>query len=338
MKQEHVIIIGNGPAANQAALTLREKAPDTRITIIGQERHGHYRPHMLPEYIAGKVLTDALYANPPAFYRTCGIKVRLGQEVVNVNFAKRELVLAHKEALSFSGLIIACGSRQRIPEPMHMFEDLFLTLKTLSDADAWMQRLEQAGSVMIVGGDLTSLSLARELISLGKKVIFMLNEESFWPIPLTAELSREIKKKLSERGVEVLDCRRITRLARVSDQFIEVETENKTCTVGILGGFFGLTPNVKFLVRSGLDIERGILVNEQLRTRFEHVYAAGDCAQVYHPGLRDYWVSIGYQNALTLGRVAAMNLLGGMHSVSVPAESIFCVDGIAVNTSWWTEF
>jgi len=99
-----------------------------------------------------------------------------------------------------------------------------------------------------------------------------------------------------------------------------------------------LIPDVKFLVHSGLPIERGILVDEYLQTPVEGVYAAGDCAQVYHPELRDYWVSVGFGNAKNLGRVAGLNLIGGRIQAEAAPESIFQLEGISVNTSWWTEF
>ncbi len=60
-----------------------------------------------------------------------------------------------------------------------------------------------------------------------------------------------------------------------------------------------------FLLGTGLDIDRGLLVNEYLQTNLPDIYAAGDCAQVYNPALRNYWVSIGWPNAEKLGEVAA---------------------------------
>ena len=95
---------------------------------------------------------------------------------------------------------------------------------------------------------------------------------------------------------------------------------------------------MKFLAGSGLRIERGILVDEYLQTAFEGVYAAGDCAQVYHPELRDYWVSVGFGNAKNLGRVAGLNLIGGKIQAQAAPRSIFQMEGISMNTSWWTKF
>jgi NADPH-dependent 2,4-dienoyl-CoA reductase/sulfur reductase-like enzyme len=87
-----------------------------------------------------------------------------------------------------------------------------------------------------------------------------------------------------------------------------------------------------------LTIERGVLVDETLNTGFEGVYAAGDCAQVYHTQIRDYWVSIGHDNAVNLGRIAALNLLGEKRKAETKGESILCHDGVRVNTSWWKDF
>jgi len=338
MAEARCVIIGNGPAANEAATVLRSQAPDLRITMVSQEHVPAYRPHLLPSYIAGEISERGLYVGPLEFYREQGVELRLGQRVVNVDFRNREIMLDHKEVVPFGGLIIAVGGTPRIPEPLQLFEELMLTLKTLADANAWRERLAKTDRVLIVGGDLTSLSLTRALLALGKHVSFMLDEESFRSVPFTAEVKRQVESKLTDKGVDVIEGGRITRLARISDDELEVEIGGLTLKVGVMGAFFGLAPNVKFLARSGLDIDRGILVDETLKTRFDHVYAAGDCAQVYHPALRNYWVSIGYENARNLGKIAALNLLGGMFKAEVSEESIFNVDGIAVNNSWWTEF
>ena len=338
MTQEHCVIIGNGPAANSAASTLREHDPHTRITVIGQEPVQLYKPHLLPDFIAGKVAEEDLYVGKLEWYKERSIKLRLGQRVVNVDFGTREVLLEHNEVIPFTGLIIACGAKPRVPEPLQIFEDFMLTLKTLEDARVWIQRLAEVDDVLIVGGDLTSLSLTKALLHLDKRVRFVLSDISFWPVPFSPEVREDAAERLTSRGVEVLEGTKVRGLARISENCVEISTDREVVQTGILGAFFGLVPDVKFLARSGLDMERGILVNEYLMTCFDNVFAAGDCAQVYHPEIRDYWVSIGYANAIALGRVAALNLFGCVSSVKVDPGSIFEVAGISVNTSWWTEF
>ncbi len=338
MSAERFVIIGNGPAANEAARVLRESSPRSKITMFGKESSKPYKPHLLPEVIAGRFDSDKIYVKPENYFLEQDIHLRLGQKVTHVDFSKYQVVLEHKEVVSFDGLIIATGGRPRIPEPLEVFEEVMLTLKTIKDAHKWIEKLSRVDSVLIIGGDLTSLSLTRALVSMGKKVYFMLNADSFWPLPFNQPLHDAIQTRLCEKGVQVVTSRNIRKLSQSSDTSIHVETDCEKFEVGIVGAFFGLIPDVKFLVRSGLDIDRGILVDENLQTRFPNVYAAGDCAQVYNPQLRDYWVSIGYENALTLGRIAALNMLGGLVAAVTSPESIFSLNGVRVNTSWWMEF
>lgn len=338
MDRRHIVVAGAGTAANEAATTLKEQDPKLRVTIVGKEPVPYYRPQLLPEFIADRIAEEALFVRPYEYYTSRDIHLRLGQTVADVDFAGSSVTLSHKEKVRFDGLIIATGSRPRIPEPLQVFEDLMLPLKTLADARVWKQRLRETDSVLIVGGDLTSFSFVKALLSLGKRVSFILHEESFWPVPLSMEVREETARRLCEKGVEIIDCTRIRAMARRDERSIEVETDCVTVRAGLVGAFFGLVPDVKFLARSGLHIERGILVDERLNAGFPGVYAAGDCAQVYHPELRDYWVSIGYENARRLGRLAALNFLGAGLAADAPGGSVFEVEGVRVNTSWWTEF
>lgn len=338
MREEHFVIIGNGPAGNQAAFTLREKLPDARITMMDKERLRCYKPNLLPEYVAGNVPEEKLYVSPLEFYKSKGIKLRLGQKVVDVNLENKEITLDHKEIIRFSGLILAVGGKPRIPEPLLPYKHLMFTLKTIADARHWIQELDKVDSVLIIGGDLTSFAVAKALLHLGKKVRFILDEDAFWPVRYNKEIYEQAAHQLTQKGVEVLACRKLKGVGRLSEKVLQVQVDDRKIESGMVGAFFGLIPDVKFLNQSGLQIERGVLADEYLNTGFEGVYAAGDCAEIYHPGIRDYWVSIGYDNAVNLGRIAALNMVGGKVQVDVEPESIFFVERIRANISWWMEF
>jgi len=338
MDKPHYVVIGNGPAGHEAALTLRKNGPQSRVTVISKERGPSCRSHLLPRYIAGDLQEKDLFRTTLDAYAHMGITLRCGQQVVGVNPLKKEIVLDHKEVISFTGLIIAVGGRPRIPEPLLAVKNLMTTLKTPWDARGWIERLSQTKSVLMAGGDLTSLALTKALLDLGKKVYFLLDRDAFWPLRCDDALLREVSSKLVERGVEVLPDGRIKALALLPDGRIRVRIDERELQVGIFGAFFGLVPHVGFLAGSGLSMDRGILVNETLNAGFEGVFAAGDCAQIYHPGIRDYWVSIGNRNARELGRMAALNLLGAHLRPGISGESIFDIQGIKANTSWWLEF
>jgi nitrite reductase (NADH) large subunit len=258
--------------------------------------------------------------------------------VVGIDLKRRELTLDHKEILPYDGLVIAVGGKPHIPEPLLAVQDLMMTLKTLEDARVWIDKLSRIRSALMIGGDLTSLAVTKTLLHLKKKVYFMLNEDAFWPVRSSETLFEQVARKLEGRGVEVLAHGKISHMARLSRDAFQVAIDDQEMEVGMIGAFFGLVPDIGFLARSGLHIDRGVLVDEYLNTGFDGVYATGDCAQIYHPELRDYWVSIGHDNAFALGRIAAVNLLGGKVEARVDAQSVFEVQDVKVNTSWWTEF
>jgi NADPH-dependent 2,4-dienoyl-CoA reductase/sulfur reductase-like enzyme len=338
MSEEHFIVVGNGPAGHRAAATLRLEAPAARITLISKEPYGCYRPHLLPQWIAGRLEEEALFVCPVEEYKKMAVKFRSGQKVVSLNPGKRELILDHKEVLRCSGLILAVGGKPRIPEPLLIFKDVFFTLKTLEEATVWKEQIPQVDSVLIMGGDLTSLAVAKALLSLGKKIYFMINEEAFWPLRWSLSLFEEMAYRLRQKGVEVLADQRLEGITRKGDRDYEVQVGGEILRVGMIGAFFGLRPDVGFLAGSGLKLDHGILVDEYLNTGFRGVYATGDCAQIYHPSLRDYWVSIGHDNAVELGRTAALNLVGNTVKAETTGKCVFEVEGIRVNSSWWTEF
>jgi len=335
---EHYVVIGNGPAANEAALTLRDLNKTARITMIGRENRGYYRPDLLPRYVSAKIDVKEVYALPIVHYGEMDIQLRLGQEVVSIDFAHRVLTLDHKETVYFDGMIIATGGVPRIPKPLQVYEKMLLKLKTVEDANRWRDSLPHVNTVALLGGDLTSLAFSKELMDMGKQVTFVLDDNCFWPLGCEGEQKSDLINRLERRGAQVVDGRRIGGITRIGDYEFTLNTAGGGVRAGLVGAFFGLKPNVAFLAHSGLHIEQGILVDENLRTRFERVYAAGDCAQVYCPQLGDYWVSIGYRNAKNLGRVAARNLLGGKVEARTAPESIFEVEGISVSNTWWTEF
>ena len=94
-------------------------------------------------------------------------------------------------------------------------------------------------------------------------------------------------------------------------------------------------PNVDFIENTRIEKKIGILVDPQLRTSVEDVYAAGDCVEIYHPKIKNYWINFGWPNAAEQGEIAGKNMTGLEEVYQIHETIPFNLMGKAMNARWW---
>ena len=100
--------------------------------------------------------------------------------------------------------------------------------------------------------------------------------------------------------------------------------------------FFGLMPSLEFMVGSGVDIERGLLVNPELRTTDPHIWAAGDVCQIWSADDNAYRFYYGWKNVKAMGELAARNMTGGEEPFQTFVEETLTVDEQGrLHSSFW---
>lgn len=339
MKPFHYVIIGNGIAANRAAEVLRENDADAKISLISREFFVFYFRHKLPAFVTGGISEDSLPVHQPSHYKERNIRLRLGQIVQKVDLKEKVLYLKHMEKVHFDRLLICSGGIPHIPEIYYEYRPHLTMLKRLATARELRKKLPMVQHVTLLGGDLISVRLAAALIQSGRRVTFVLDDYAFWPIDAAPEIKSTLEGKLKEMGAEVISNDPMARVEKVSSgklpDYTVVTQSGKEIQSHLVGAFFGFKPDVDFLIGSGLDIDRGILVNDHLQTAHKDVYAAGDCAQVYAPQLKNYWVSVGWKNALLLGEVAANNMIGQGDLAEKPSMETVELSDVQMKTPWW---
>jgi nitrite reductase (NADH) large subunit len=334
---EHYVIIGNGVAGNRAAEVLREGDPEARVTIVSDESQPFYYRHRLRDLVTGAVGEDRLGVRPLSWWTDRRIRLRLGQRVQRIDFGARTIYLAHREKLGYTRLVVCAGSKPRVPETLWASRAHLTVMKTIEDARALRDRFGDVRHVLVAGGDMVSVRTAAAFLKAGRKVTFLVDRDAFWPIEPGPGQRAELAEALRSRGAEVIEDDAVVAVEPVGEARDVTLRSGRTVRCDVAGAFFGLVPDIDFLTGSGLDVERGILVDEHLRTSVDGVWAAGDCAQVYNPDLRNWWVSVGWGNAERLGEVAARNVLGDAVRATGPAESVLRCEGVVVATRWWVD-
>jgi NAD(P)H-nitrite reductase large subunit len=94
-------------------------------------------------------------------------------------------------------------------------------------------------------------------------------------------------------------------------------------------------PNIRCVRGSGIEVNKGILVDLELHTSAEHVYAAGDCVEIYHPALRNYWINFGWPNAVEQGTLAGGNMTGEHGAYRISDTLAFEILGKSFRARWW---
>ncbi len=338
-QKDHYVIIGNGPAGNHAAQTLREKDKKARITIISDECVPYYYKPRLTEFLSGVLEKEKLMVTSLEAYEKNNIRVRLGQTVLKIDPEAKIVFLDHMEKIHYTKLMIASGSRGRILPSQEPYKDHLKLVTSYSDVMEYKAQINAANDMFIIGGDLVGFRFLRMLRTIGKNVTVLIYPNAFWPYNLTRDMLEKITDRLSKYTSDILVKDDISNIEvnKKNRSYKVITHKGVTIDADMVFSFNGLIPNIDFAYGTGIDIDHGILVDENLKTNIDSIYACGSCAQIYNPDIKRYSVTIGWPNAAVQGEVAALNLLGDHKVIQSAGRKYFDLEGVMIKTTWWED-
>ena len=336
----HYVIIGNGAAGNEAAWHLRQRDRNCRITLITAGKLLFINRYELPRVFKGVDDWREYLVYPPEYYTKQAITVRRNTWADHVEPEQRCIELRHKETVSFDKLLVTSGGGGYLPEALREYRHLLHDFSTFRDAVRMRDALPKSGGeVLILGGDMRGLDLARHLVKDGHKVTVVASDHLFWPHEVPGEEQPFYIDALRNMGLEVITDQTVAKIEQGPKgmQPRRVIFENGDELHGdVVTAFYGLMPALNFMLGTGVDIERGLLVNPQLRTANEHIWAAGDVCQIWSPEENRYRFYYGWKNVKMMGRIAAVNMTGGDEAVSTFREDkLFINEQGAIDSPFW---
>ena len=308
-----IVIVGGGLAGARAAATLREEGYQGRLTLLGAERHRPYeRPPLSKDYLIGKADRESVFVHPAGWYTEHDVDLRLDTRAVRLDRSTQEVVLDGGERLRYDSLLLAPGAVPR-SLPVPGAEDLQpYYLRTLDDSDRLRGAFSPGARVVIVGAGWIGMETAAAAVTAGAQVVVLEYEE----LPLLRVLGVEMAEVFADLHVEHgVDLRCGARINAVrpgerpgAGTVLLADGTGLDADVVVAG--IGVTPDVALATDARLEVDNGIVVDEQLRTSDPRIFAAGDVANAFHPlfGHRirvEHWA-----NALNQGPVAARAMLG----------------------------
>lgn len=307
-RSQTFVIVGGGLAGAKAAQALRDKDFDGRIILFAEEDHLPYeRPPLSKEFLAGtKKLTDFTVDNS-AWYRDHDIDLRLETTVAAIDPSAHTVALPDGDTVHYDKLLLATGSRPRVPGIPGADGEGVRYLRTVDDARSLDSALQRDSSSAIVGAGWIGLEVAASARQRGVEVTVLESAR----LPLLNSLGAEVAEVFAdlhrEHGV---DLRLETDVASVSASSVTLADGSVLPADTVLVAV-GAAPNIELAVQAGLTLaEGGVQVDAALRTSDPDIFAVGDIAAAENPvfGTRirtEHWA-----NALKQPAVAAAGMLG----------------------------
>jgi NADPH-dependent 2,4-dienoyl-CoA reductase/sulfur reductase-like enzyme/nitrite reductase/ring-hydroxylating ferredoxin subunit len=306
-----VVIVGAGPAGTSCAEALRREGYSGTITMIGAEAPVD-RPNLSKDYLAGNAPEEWLPLRTPEALEEQRITLELRSSVRKLDVAARRVELSNGKWLEYGALVLATGADPiRLPIDGADRPHVHL-LRTLADSRAIIDAAARARGAVIIGASFIGLEAAASLRTRGLDVTVVGPE----PLPLARMLGDEVGALVQQIHEGKGERFRLGRKpVRITDTKVVLDDGEELATDLVVMGV-GVRPRLELAEAAALNTDRGVIVDERMRTSSEHVYAIGDIARYPYGGelVRIEHFAVAERH----GRTAAYAILGRpppMHDV-----------------------
>lgn len=305
------LLVGGGYASVTAAETLRREGAEGSILIVSAEKELPYRrPDLSKAYLLGRVTAEQILLHPDSFYQDHDIELLLGTTVCSIHPEDKYIQTSDGQHIAYGKMLLATGSRAKDFVGKNGSLPGIHKLRSKADCEVVRQEAAVAKNVLVCGGDFKGFEIVMSCSKMGLKTSVVEREDRVLPQLQSQEISGFFKEYAQKSGVslylndEVVAFQGKGRL----ESAITRNGKKIDCDLAVL--CIGEEPNTGYLTGSGIETKNGrVVVDEQLRTNYEDIFAAGDIADFYDVIFRRRRHIEHWDNAKVQGRIAALNML-----------------------------
>ncbi|MES2200613.1 MAG: nitrite reductase large subunit NirB [candidate division FCPU426 bacterium] len=299
--KKKLLVVGNGMAGIRCVEEILKLAPENfDITVLGAEPHPNYNRILLSKVLAGDGELGDIVLNPYAWYAENSVTLHTGESAVALDTTARTVTCASGLSLGYDELILATGSLPiMLPLPGADKQGV-IAFRDIKDCQEMMQAAKSYQKAVVIGGGLLGLEAARGLLNLGMQCTVVHLMDSLMERQLDPTASALLKADLEKQGMsfamnaaseEVLGGERVQALKLKDGRILEAD---------LLVMAVGIKPNVALGRSGGLEIKRGLVCDDFMRSSAPHVWAVGECAE--HRGMVYGLVAPLYEQGVVLAR------------------------------------
>ena len=295
-----IIIAGGGPAAAEAAVSIRQHDQTSSIDIYTQERVLPYRRSLLPAVAAGSLPQERLQIYPAEFYSENNINIHQGDAVEHIDAVKQCITLQSGHTVEFDRLLVATGRAARKMPVSSAIADKVFPLHNIDDVEKIEQAIRNNSEAIVIGGGVLGMECAAALLKRKLKVTVIEQFKHILHGILDSECALFLQKQLlADNNLDIITNAHLSEITSSNNKIVCAlnKPSGKKFYADFIITAVGLEPPENLGITLATD--------EFLRINgCKNIYAAGDCATVCNQSNRYY------KSACMQARIAGENIAG----------------------------
>ncbi len=278
--RERLVVVGNGMAGMRTVEELLARAPDRYdITVIGAEPHPNYNRILLSSVLAGDKNIADIVINPLDWYDERSVRLIAGDAATAIDPTAKTVALASGVALEYDKLLLATGSKPLAPPipglglpGVHAFRDI-------ADVEAMIAASEHHRRAVVIGGGLLGLEAAWGLKRRGMAVAVVHLMPTLMERQLDTAAGELLRRDLDARGIAFFTNGQTEEILGVDKAEGVILADGREIPADLVVLAIGIRPSIDLARAAGLNVNRGILVGDDMRTSAPDIYAVGECIE-----------------------------------------------------------
>lgn len=314
-----VVILGNGLAGTISGRTIRELDSEAEVIICSEEKYSYYpRPNLI-DFLAGSISQEKVFAFSEGWAEKQRLQIQLGQRAITIDPSGPAVEFEDGQKLTADYLVLATGARPASVPLAGLDKKGVYTIRTLDDVLKLLEAIRSGPEVVILGGGLLGLELARAIKLRGVERVSVVEVfNRLLPRQLDETGAGLLQAILEKAGVKFFIGREAAEILGEGVVSGVRLKDGQTLPAGVVIIAAGVKPRLDLARAAGLPCERGVVVDDYLRTGRERIYAAGDVTE--HRGRVYGLIPAAFDQA----RALAYNLCGQTkkYEGTIPASTL----------------
>ena len=279
-RRARFVVVGNGMAGMRAVEELLVRAPGRYdITVVGAEPHPNYNRILLSSVLAGDKTLDEIVINPRRWYDDQGIRLIAGNRATAIDRRNRTLALADGAVLPYDRLLLATGSKPAAPPIPGLGLPNVRAFRDIADVEAMIAAAGPGRRAVVIGGGLLGLEAAWGLKRRGTSVALVHLMPTLMERQLDVAAGQLLHRDLDARGIGFFLNAQTEEILGTERAEAVVLADGRTIPADFVVLAVGIRPNIDLARGAGLDVNRGVLVGDDMATSDPNIYAVGECVE-----------------------------------------------------------